>query len=430
MKRTASLAAVLVCVFAALLPVGWPALPWSMQPGDLLFPIVVLAFLAYRPAIPRHMLDVFVVVYLAGSALSVPTSIAPRESALGLVKELYLAGVYLVLKAMAPGTGALRLCRWLCGAAGVVAVASLAGAAVFYASGHVWSVVGSPMPLPYIGQVFRTNGTLQSPEFFGNLLTFVIPLAAMLAGAERGGGWLAVLGVLTVAEVLTFSKSLGGTAVALTVFFWPRWRSKPLLRAAAAALAVALAVAFNAAAIVTVRRVDVQFSKDSRIPPPDSLYGRQDDPAGADRVDLGVSYNPMSYYLVKKVAWRAFLDRPWTGIGLGTFPIEAERAYQDGRLHQAYRRVQAHSLPFGRLSETGLAGAVTLGALLVVLWRSMLHTARLPGVDGQVGWALFAGVAGLLVNSINVDAMHFRFLWFAVGLTAGIGAASQVRGSR
>jgi O-antigen ligase len=143
-----------------------------------------------------------------------------------------------------------------------------------------------------------------------------------------------------------------------------------------------------------------------------------------------MSYNPMSYYLVKKVAWQAFLDHPWTGIGLSTFVIEAERAYQNGRLHQAYRRVQAHSMPFGRLAETGVVGAITLAAFLVVLWKSMLRTARLPGVDGRVGWALFAGVAGLLINSVNVDVMHFRFLWFAVGLTAGVGATNEVRASR
>jgi hypothetical protein len=428
---TARIAGILTCVFVALLPLGWPSLPWNMQPGDLLFPVVVVALLASRPAIPRHALDLFVVIYLAGSALSIPGSIAPRDSALALVKELYLAGVYFVLKTVVPTVGGLRLCRWLCGAAGVLAACSLVAAIVFYASGYVWYAVGNPMPLPYIGQVFRTNGTLQAPEFFGNVLTFVAPLAAMLAvGAEVSATWLVVLVVLALAEVLTFSKSLGGAAVALTVFFWPRWRSQPLLRAAAAGAAVALVIGFNATAIVTVRRVDVQFSKDSRIPPPDSLYGRQDDPAGADRIDLGVSYNPMSYYLVKKVAWQAFLDHPWTGIGLSTFAIEAERAYQSGRLHQAYRRVQAHSLPFGRLAETGLVGAITLAAFLVVLWRSMLQTARLPGVDGRLGWALFAGVAGLLVNSINVDAMHFRFLWFAVGLTAGIGAANLVRESR
>ncbi len=431
MTTTSRVAGVIVCLFVALLPVGWPALSWNMQPGDLIFPAVVLALLVWRPALPRHRLDVFVAIYLVGSALSIPTSISLRVSALALAKELYLAGIYLALKAAVPQIGAQRLCRWLCGTAGLLAALSLAGAVVFYTSGQVWPLVGSRMPLPYIGQVLRLHGTLETPEFFGNVVTFVIPLAAMLAvGEQTKPGWLVVLAVLSVAEVLTFSKSLGGSAVALCVYFWPRWRPQPLLRWSAAAVALALVVMFNAAAIATVRRVDVQFSKDSRVPPPESLYGRQDDPAGADRIDLGVSYNPMSYYLVKKAAWRSFLDHPWTGIGLSTFPLEAERAYQDGRLTQAYRRVQAHSLPFGRLAETGILGAITLGAFLVVLWRSMLEAARLPDLDGQIGWALFAGVAGLLVNSINVDAMHFRFLWFAAGLTAGMAASVSSRAAR
>jgi hypothetical protein len=66
----------------------------------------------------------------------------------------------------------------------------------------------------------------------------------------------------------------------------------------------------------------------------------------------------------------------------------------------------------------------------VVLWQSMLRASRAPGVDGRVAWALFAGVAGLLVNSINVDVMHFRFLWFAIGLTAAIGSGQPERNSR
>ena len=419
-------AAILLCVFVALMPVGWPGLPWSMQPGDLLFPLVVLALLLWRPALPAHRLDAFIAIYLAGSALSIPLSVSPRISTLALVKELYLAGVYLALKATALEVGVVRLCRWLCGSVGVLAACSLAAAVVFYLGGPLWTLVGSSMPLPYVGQMFRAHGTLLAPEFFGNVLTFVIPVAAVLAlDTDSRGIWTGVLAAMIVAELLTFSKSLAGSVVALVIFFWPRWERRPALRVAAAAAAVALVVLFNAVAIATVRRVDVQFTKDSRVPPPDSLYGRQDDPAGADRIEVGVSYNPMSYYLIKKVAWRSFLDRPWLGTGLGTFPLDAEQAYQEGRLHQAHRRDQAHSLPFGRLSETGLVGILTVAPLLVVLWQSILQASRAPGIEGRIAWALFAGVTGLLVNGINVDVMHFRFLWFAIGLTAAMSAASR-----
>ena len=424
-------AALLLCVFVALMPVGWPGLPWSMQPGDLLFPIVVLALLLWRPALPAHRLDAFIAIYLTGSALSIPLSVSPRISMLALTKELYLAGVYLALKAAAGEVGVVRLCRWLCGSVGVLAVSSLAAAAVFYMGGPLWTFVGSSMPLPYVGQVFRAHGTLLAPEFFGNVLTFVLPVAAVLAvDTDSRGIWTGVLAAMIATELLTFSKSLAGSVVALVVFFWPRWERQPVLRAAAAAVAVLLVVLFNAAAIATVRRVDVQFTKDSRVPPPDSLYGLQDDPAGADRIEVGVSYNPMSYYLIKKVAWHAFVDRPWLGTGLGTFPLDAERAYQEGRLHQAHRRDLAHSLPFGRLSETGLVGILTLAPLVVVLWQSILQVSRTPGIDGRIAWGLFAGVVGLLVNSINVDVMHFRFLWFAIGLTAAMGAAHLSRASR
>jgi len=421
------LPAFLVCLFVALMPVGWPSLPLGMQPGDLLFPGVVLALLMWKPALPSHRLDVFIAIYLVGSALSIPASLSPRTSTLGVLKEVYLAAVYLAIKAAAGQVGVVRLCRWLCVSTAILAICSLAGAAVFYATGRVWWIVGSPMPLPYVGEVFRTNGTLLAPEFFGNVLTFVLPLAAVLAiDTTDRARWTAVLVVMFIAEVLTFSKSLAGSVVALAVFFWPAWRRRPLLRTAAACAAIVLVVAFNAAAIATVRRVDVQFTKDSRVLPPDSLYGKQDQ-AGADRVEVGVSYNPMSYYLIKKVAWQAFVERPWLGTGLGTFPLDAERAYQEGRLHQAHRRDQAHSLPFGRLSETGLIGVVTLVPLLVVLWWSMVQVSRTPGTEGDVGRALLAGVAGLLVNGINVDVMHFRFLWFAIGVTAALAASAGAR---
>jgi hypothetical protein len=423
-------AALLLCVFVALMPVGWPALPWSMQPGDLLFPFVVVALLLWRPPLSAHRLDVYIAVYLAGSALSILTSVSPRISTLALVKELYLAGVYLALKAAAREVGVVRLCRWLCGSVGVLAACSIAAAAVFYMGGPLWTFVGSSMPLPYVGQMFRAHGTLLAPEFFGNVLTFAIPVAAVLAvDTDSRRIWAGVLVAMIVTAVLTFSKSIAGSVVALAVFFWPQWERRPVMRVAAAAVAVALVVLFNAAAIATVRRVDVQFTKDGRVPPPDSLYARQDDPAGADRIEVGVSYNPMSYYLIKKVAWQSFFDHPWLGTGLGTFPLDAEQAYQTGRLNQAHRRDQAHSLPFGRLSETGLVGVLTLVPLLVVLWQSILQDSQTPGIDGRVAWALFAGVTGLLVNSINVDVMHFRFLWFAIGLTAAMGAAHLARTS-
>src|SRR5213079_2540870 len=111
---------------------------------------------------------------------------------------------------------------------------------------------------------------------------------------------------------------------------------------------------------------------------------------GADTLDVRVSYNPMSYYLAKKVAWTAFRRRPWTGIGIGTFPLEAERAFLEGRLHPPHQRIIAHSTPFGRLAETGLIGFAGLIALAAMVWRSGLSASR----TNTLAWALLAGALG------------------------------------
>ena len=285
--------AILVCAFAALIPLGWPGLPFNMQPADLLFPIVAAALVLGRPALSSHRLDLLVVIYLAGSALSIPGSLSVRESSIALVKELYLAAVYLALRVAVP-VGPRRICRWLVRGAAATAALSLAAAAVFYVTGHTALRFGEPMPLPYVGQVFRTRGTLEAPEFFGNLLTFVMPLALLFAMEAAEARWraIAVVALLASAELLTFSKSLGGCALAVTVLLWPRLLAHPWLKTAAVAATAGLIVAFNVAAIVTIRKADVRFAKDSNVPVPNYVYARQDDPAGADRVDLGVTVQP------------------------------------------------------------------------------------------------------------------------------------------
>ena len=166
------------------------------------------------------------------------------------------------------------------------------------------------------------------------------------------------------------------------------------------------------AKVVAASTSDV-YGKNPDVPAPSYAYVKPE--SGAEMLDLRVSYNPMSYYLIKKVEWTAFRRRPWTGIGLMAFPFESERAFDEGRLHSPYQRINAHSTPIGRLAETGLVGLAGLIALVVVAWRSGLAAAHHgPGAD--VAWALLAGCLGLLVNSINVDMMHFRFLWFGLGI--------------
>lgn len=129
----------------------------------------------------------------------------------------------------------------------------------------------------------------------------------------------------------------------------------------------------------------------------------------------------MSYYLLKKVAAEAFWRAPLTGIGLGRFREETERAYRVGKVHELYRDIDPHSTLLGRLAETGLPGGLTLVALWVGFLGLGLRFVR--AANGPAVWparAALAGTVGLLVNSINVDIMNFRFLWIGFAVLRGL----------
>jgi O-antigen ligase/polysaccharide polymerase Wzy-like membrane protein len=413
----------LAAACAALIPVGWPPLPANIAPGDLLVPVLLGAAIAagwrYRP----HRLDAAVAAFIFTSLASVPGSLSPQASLLTVAKEVYLAGLYLAVAAAAERTTPEWLCRWLAASAAGVSAASFVAAIVFLVTGI--PLLGEPMPLPYIGNVFRAQGLLPTPEFFGNLLTCAAPLL-LLFSVQSDGGWRWTLGLMATlgAELTTFSKSIGGCAAALVMAAWPLLRERPAVKSALAAGVVTLVLVFNVMAFATIRKVEVAFGQDASVPAP--AYGYVNQRAAADRIDVRVSYSPMSYYLAKKAAWTAFRRQPWTGIGNGAFPVEAERAVSEGRLHAPHHHIAPHSTPVGRLAETGMIGLAGLIVFVGVFWASGLSAAR-HSSSGTLEWALLSGALGLFINSVNVDMMHFRFFWFAAGIVRFSSASRRLR---
>ena len=119
----------------------------------------------------------------------------------------------------------------------------------------------------------------------------------------------------------------------------------------------------------------------------------------------------MSYAALKEVAWTAFQSKPLLGVGPAGFPLETEKAFNEGRLPEQYRHVPPHSAPAGRLAETGFLG----GLSLLALWVSWLVAIRGGRSHATVAErAMGLAIVGLLVNGINADIMNFRFLWLAL----------------
>ena len=121
----------------------------------------------------------------------------------------------------------------------------------------------------------------------------------------------------------------------------------------------------------------------------------------------------MSYYVLKRLAFEAFLEEPWFGVGPGRFDQVADRAYEERRIHAPYRYADPHCTFLGRLAETGAPGGVSL----VLLWAGFLSLRsdkREP--SSWIDRAMVAASVGLLLNSVNADIMNFRFLWIGFGM--------------
>ncbi len=99
------------------------------------------------------------------------------------------------------------------------------------------------------------------------------------------------------------------------------------------------------------------------------------------------------------------------------------------------RRLSAHSLYIRTVSENGLLGGIAffsaLCATLLMLWlkhrsRQSQKTIPLSGETPKESWkppdtdpspaVLIAVLTGLLINSLVIDTLHWRHLWFFIGL--------------
>jgi hypothetical protein len=253
---------------------------------------------------------------------------------------------------------------------------------------------------------------------FACFLTFAVPLVVVPVISINTRTRVCALGAMALAAIGTIAHSIGGGLLATAVSVRPASPRRRALRPLLMTAAVLALIVINGALIVAVRHVTVTDGRSSALAQPDEPYAFQDT-QGAQVATVQLTYNWMSYYLLKRVAFDAFLASPLRGAGLGRFHELTERAYQAGLVQETYRSIDPHSTPMGRLAETGAIGGATLAALWVAV---LLATHRLelrPGTQA-LAFGLLGGFVGLAVNALNVDVMNFRFLWLGFGLVRGL----------
>ena len=419
-----------IFLYLLLIPLGWSPFPWNLQWADLVFVGLFLTLCATRQLKPWSVrpVDLVMGLYLVGSLASFLRTSDVHQSALEFLKQVSLVGVYFVFGTIGSHP---RTCQnilvWYAGIATLLATVTLLAFLAHLAWGISVSWVGDPSSIPVLGRLVRMKGTLHSPALLCNYLTVALPLVIGLAadphrpGGLRTSWWWVALPILVVVALSTVTSSVVGFLAAGLVSLWgllASTRFQRVLRAWLAAAIVGLAIVVNLMMLVSVRHVTWSSGTNPQISAPPYVYAFQDHDAGAQELTIQITYNPMSYYLLKRVAVEAFRRAPLTGVGVGTFPMETERAYQQGKLHVPYRAMDPHSTWFGRAAEAGLIG---LGGLMLLV-GAVGWMARRVSVRPSAGWitrAFAAGCVGLLVNSLNVDILNFRFLWMALGLLRG-----------
>jgi len=407
MTRVVSWLAVL---YVLLLPLGRSGLPLNAQWGDLLLPFLAVAVWRATPQgtwVKRE--DWPLALYLLVTLATAAVSPEPRIGFAHLVKQLYVASVFIVFRrSLQDATSVGLLQRTYVTVFAGVTLLSIWVVLLRVPAFVPASFLGAADTLPFLGMVPRLRGAWLTPEMLGNGLVLAFVLALAFRESSHGRGrvfWAGTAMLLVVGEFFTFSHSVAGFAVAAALFltFSIQRRS---FRFAVWAGAFTVVAAVNGASLVE--------------PGP----ARNDHGVGPVTVELpgGRLEGELNHYAaLKLVAWSTFTEKPWTGVGPGRFPSATERAFQDGRLTARYRNKPAQSDLIGRLAETGLVGGISL----VLLWGAWLR----PALSGQAMMhpaqrAAFAALLGLLVNSLNADVMNFRFLWLAV---AWVGTLSSER---
>jgi hypothetical protein len=384
--------------------------------------------------------DYVVLIYVAGSLLSLLQVENPVAIGAQIASFVYLALVYFTIGTLCVDEKLRNYAAW--GIAGAAGFLSLVGTVYVLAYG-IFELPAAPHALrdsvpyvlpesvPYLGQILRLDMFFPTPELLGCYLTVGVAFTLALRTVSPPGFnakclTLALLLIL-VTEVFTFSHSWVGFACAAMIAYRPEslgpfgmW-----IRRGLAAGIVLLFIGMLFASTFYVHDFAVELHKvPAPAEPVDSHILRNEE---VPQVKIAATYSYLHYHLLKVLAWETFLGHPLSGVGLGNFQSVSEKAYQEGRLGENCRRCVPHNTVIGQLAETGLMGGLPLVALWAWLfidgWK-LLRSSQ--GTDSEwIVRACLGGLVGLFINGLYTDVMHFRFLWVDMAVLRGLALSAR-----
>jgi hypothetical protein len=410
-----------------------PPLGAKVQLSEVIFPLAIAPWLfAGLPGLGRvaWLAGIPAGIWVAANAATAAVAVAPGQAWRETAAFAYLSLVLLWGAAILAEAPHLRaFVRWWAWVVGGVVLIGLAGWLLAVLSGQPNALVEWRHGVPLLGDRARIRSTLApTSRLLVTLLIVALPAVLVLrrqgsAGERRWAGWLIV--AMTACAILTYARGLLEYLLLLGLLALLPWVGRR--RVAAAALVAVYALAILGVVAVSTWRVtgrEVTWHADrSRSLSDGAYYGTMPD-VGVQTLDVRVEWVHDHYFILKRIAWWAFVERPLTGWGPDTWLTIQARAKAIGIAPSYFRFESAHGEVLAVLAEMGVVG---LGAF-VAFWTLILRNTW-SGANGGFAATLARyqalAIVAVLLTTLYLDVMRFRFLWIALAL--GIGASCCTR---
>ena len=375
----------------------------------------------------RTSLAVPLVFYLVASLLSLLNSSNLKVSFVEFIGILYLITLfYLIVNAVRDrNTFEMVINSWLITSA-LIAFLGILGVFLAYVFGINTFLVKEYASFPYLGNIYRAYSTFGvNAKFVSSYLTISFPICLALllnskAGKKRLFYYVTLILFICVL-FFTFSRGWLGLAVAIYLVLSRFQRSEKYYRYLKVLTAIFI-ILFGLFICLISRWqfVDLQIEKitvenTTNIKPGIAFTDNSEE---LDKARTEIGYIDTTYYRLKKVAIEMVMDHPLIGVGLGGFNDEIRKYKKDGKLPDIFPAMDPHCMILGKTAQTGLVGLIAL----IILWWKVIRKALNMSFEARdnyyqtISWAIFSSLVGFVIQSIDMDIMNFRFLWFLFAL--------------
>ncbi|MFN8455462.1 MAG: O-antigen ligase family protein [Anaerolineae bacterium] len=255
----------------------------------------------------------------------------------------------------------------------------------------------------------RLNGPLDDPNFWGQTLVSILPLALyrLLDEQKIILKIIAALSALFIALAILNTYSRGAFMAMMLVL---------LLVAIERRIKFSLIVSIIPAVFLIMQFLPAGFTDRLQTL---SIFTNED-----SNVQSEVSFRGRSSEMMSGL--NMFADHPFLGVGVGNY-IQHYQKYAS-RLGLEYRTEgrRAHSTYLEIAAETGLPGLITFGGLFLSVFLNLAQTRRklriLPDYPRWSTWisGLQIGISAYLFTSTFLHGDYIRYLWLLVTLSVAL----------